>query len=286
MQYAIYLPTFGDLADARALADLAAEAEAAGWDGCFLWDHLAMWWDDSQPVVDSTVALAAVAMATERIRIGPIVTALPRRRPWKVARETATLDQLSGGRMILGVGLGANRHEFEAFGEEPDLRVRGAMVDEALTVITGLWTGEPFSHAGRFYSVAAAQFRPPTLQTPRIPIWVATSWPNRAPQERAWRWDGAIATMAQPGPFNVPTEAIAAIRAGAPDGEGRFDIALANGNPQWNLAADAAEAARYEDAGLTWWLEDIDPWRFGGDAEPPWQLGAMRERILAGPPRR
>ena len=105
MKFAIYVPNFGPFGNARVLADLAREAESAGWDGFFIWDHVIWSSPEEQPVVEPWVALTAIAMATERIRIGPIITPLPRRRPWQVARQAASLDQLSGGRLILGVGV-------------------------------------------------------------------------------------------------------------------------------------------------------------------------------------
>lgn len=283
MQYGVYLPTFGEYADARRLASLAADAEMAGWDGVFTWDHMAMWWDRATPVADTTVALAAIALATSRVCFGALVTPIPRRRPWKLAREMATLDRLGGGRLILGAGLGASRFEFEDLGEAEGLRARGAILDEGLEVLAGLWSGEPFSYRGEYYRVEEARFLPKPVQRPRIPIWVAVSWPNPKPLQRALRWDGAIVAMANPGPFNTPVEVFAEIRDQA--GERPFDLALANGNPEWDVQRDAEEVARYADAGLTWWLEDVGPWRFGAGEDPPWPLEAMRERVLVGPPR-
>lgn len=288
MNYAVYVPTFGEYADASVLASLAADAEGAGWEGFFIWDHLAMWWDRSAPVADTWVALTAIALATSRVRIGPLVTPLPRRRPHKLARETVSLDRLCGGRLVLGVGLGANEHEFEAFAETAGLAVRASMLDEGLQVLDGLWSGDDFGFHGEFYEVTGARFLPTPLQRPRIPIWVAGSWPKRAPFRRAAAWDGAICALAEPGDFNTPVEVVAAVRELAMRhraDDASFDLVIVNGNPAWDNDVDAAEVARYAAAGLTWWLEDISPWRFGGTAEPPWALGAMRERILAGPPR-
>jgi alkanesulfonate monooxygenase SsuD/methylene tetrahydromethanopterin reductase-like flavin-dependent oxidoreductase (luciferase family) len=281
MRYGVYLPTFGEYADPGRLASLAADAEEAGWDGVFTWDHMVMWWGRAAPVADTTVSLTAIALATSRVRLGALVTPIPRRRPWKLAREMVTLDRLSSGRLVFGAGLGANRFELEDLGEAEGLHARAAMLDEALEVLIGLWSGEPFSYEGEHYRVEA-QFLPTPMQQPRIPIWVAVSWPNPKPLQRALRWDGAIVAMAKPGPFNTPVEVFAEIRERA--GDRPFDLALANGNPEWDVEEDAEEVARYAEVGLTWWLEDIGPWRFGAGEDPPWPLEAMRERVLAGPP--
>jgi len=174
VQHALYLPVFGEFADAARLAAIASEAEEAGWDGVFIWEHLAMWWDRALPVVDTTVALTAISVATERIRFGALVTPLARRRPAKLAREMVSIDHLSSGRLMVGVGLGSNEHEFEALGEESDMRTRGEMLDEALEVVTGLWSGEEIAHRGIHYR-AGGCFLPRPVQEPRIPIWVAGS---------------------------------------------------------------------------------------------------------------
>ena len=169
MRFAINLPNFGEYGDARRLAELARETEAAGWDGFFIWD---VFGGDSAapvPVDDPWIALAAIAATTERIRLGTMVTPLPRRRPWKLARQAASLDHLSGGRLILGVGIGTPPEEFARFGEEPDPRIRAEMLDEGLEVLTGLWSGEPFSFHGRHYRVEEATLLPRPVQQPRIP---------------------------------------------------------------------------------------------------------------------
>src|SRR3954468_19670952 len=146
MQFAINTPNFGSFADVRLLAELAREAEDAGWDGFFVWDHIGGSSLQAIPMADPWVALTAMAMATSRVKLGPIVTPLPRRRPWKLARESVTLDHLSQGRLILGVGLGDPvATEFGSFGDETDPRRPAAMLDEGLEVLTGLWRGEPFS---------------------------------------------------------------------------------------------------------------------------------------------
>jgi alkanesulfonate monooxygenase SsuD/methylene tetrahydromethanopterin reductase-like flavin-dependent oxidoreductase (luciferase family) len=134
MKFGIYLPNFGSYGEARVLANLAQDAENSGWDGFFIWDHIA---GLTLPMVDPWVALAAIAVTTHRIRIGTTVTPLPRRRPWKLAREAVSIDHLSGGRLTLGVGIGGGESEWAHLGEQPDLKKRGVMLDEALSVLVG-----------------------------------------------------------------------------------------------------------------------------------------------------
>jgi len=192
MKFGIYLPNFGPFGYARVIADLAREAESAGWDGFFLWDHIATHDDDgvSLPHTDPWVALTAAAMQTTSIILGTTVTPLPRRRPHKLARETVTLDRLSSGRLILSVGIGLGKREWDHLGEETDLRSRGRMLDEGLEILAGLWSGEPFQFDGDHYHIEQAQFLPPPFQQPRIPVWVGGEWPNKRPFRRMARWDG------------------------------------------------------------------------------------------------
>src|SRR5271167_3108124 len=188
MKFAMYLPTIREFADVDVLADLAVKAEARGWDGCFLWDVLcpsdAEW---SGPAVDSWVALGVIATRTKRIRLGTMVTPMSRRRPWKLARETLTIDQLSRGRLVLGVGLG---DPSDLAGETLDARIRAEMLDEGLEILQRLWTGQSVTHSGKHYQFDSPGFLPSAFQTPRIPIWVGGSWPRRQPLRRAVQWDG------------------------------------------------------------------------------------------------
>lgn len=291
MRYGISIPPFADYSNPRTLAALAREAEAAGWDGFFIWDHMLF---GPIPVVDPWVALTAIALSTERIRIGPMVTPLPRRRPTKLARETVSLDRLSGGRLVLGVGIGESPWEWEYLGEQPDLRVRGAMLNEGLEVLTGLWSGEPFSFNGRHYRVEGelpdgtrrARFLPPALQSPRIPIWVAGVWPNKPPFRRAARWDG-IFPMKKGGAMPTPDdlrEMVAYVEAQRTSA-GPFDVVLAGATPGADPAEDAAIVAPYAGAGLTWWVESVDPWRYGWNWDGDWPVEAMNERVRRGPPK-
>lgn len=278
MHYGVTTPNWGDYGDPRLLAELACEAEAAGWEGFFIWDHIK--WPAQDPTADPWVALAAMAMRTERIRLGTLVTALPRRRPWKLARETLTLDQLSGGRLILGVGSGYFlNEEFAAFGEETDPKIRATKLDEGLEVLTGLWSGEPFSYDGTQYQVKNVCFTPPPVQRPRIPIWVAGTWPLKAPFRRAARWDGVVPIGRDFEKPLTPAEIrdIAAYIKEHRASQEPFEVAGGGQTPGRDAAEDAAIVAPYAEAGLTWWLEYRGPWLSS--------LAEVRERIRKGPPR-
>jgi alkanesulfonate monooxygenase SsuD/methylene tetrahydromethanopterin reductase-like flavin-dependent oxidoreductase (luciferase family) len=250
LQPALWLPLFDALADAAVVARLAAEAEEAGWHGLFVWDHL-RWHAPVRQVADPWITLAAVATATERVRLGPMVTPLARRRPAKVARETATLDRLSGGRLTLGVGLGSDRFgaELSRTGEQLDDRVRGQMLDEALEVLTAAWSGEPVHHRGEHYTVDGVQFLPRPVQRPGVPVWVA-GFPGKVrPLRRAARHDGFF-------PVNLDrpdqlAEVVAAIAALRQPPTAPYDVAV--GLPP------GADPAPWAEAGATWWLTEFPP---------------------------
>jgi alkanesulfonate monooxygenase SsuD/methylene tetrahydromethanopterin reductase-like flavin-dependent oxidoreductase (luciferase family) len=277
MRYAINIPNFGAIGDARALAELAHEAEESGWDGFFLWDHMGANWGESQ-FADPWVALSAIAMATSRIVLGPLVTPLPRRRPWKVAREAVTLDHLSNGRLILGVGIGSDSgQEYSAYGENPDDKAHGAMLDEELEIITSLWTTRPLDFDGACYHVHGVRHLPGPLQQPRIPIWVAAVWPNKKPFRRAARWDG-VYPLADDRPM-TPDELREALAYTLPlrsDTGARFDVLTVGHLDGADPAADAAVIAEWGDAGVTWWQEGF---------LPDQDLETARARIHGGPPR-
>lgn len=270
MNYGLYVPNIGSFADADALVEIARRADANGWDGVFVWDMITpVIVGPGQPpdAVDPWIVLAGMAVATERIRLGPLVTPLARRRPQKVARETVTLDRLSGGRVILGVGLGDSaQSEFAAFGDDDDPRVRAARLDEALEVLLGLWSGEPTSHRGEHFVVEETTFRPRAVQSPRIPIWTAGAWPRKRPARRAARFDGMfpIWTSLTPVDYGDQHEYLDRIRmlpehfrdlsayiAEQRESSGPFDLVL-NAKP----GTPAPEAVReYAASGVTWWLE-------------------------------
>jgi alkanesulfonate monooxygenase SsuD/methylene tetrahydromethanopterin reductase-like flavin-dependent oxidoreductase (luciferase family) len=251
MRYAINLPNFGSFGNPRLMANLAVEAEAAGWDGFFIWDHVLWLAPNNQPVAEPWVTLGAMAMATERIRLGPMVTPLPRRRPWQVARQAVTLDQLSNGRAVLGVGIGGDWFgDYSRFGEPADDRTHGEQLDEALQVVTGLWSAETFSYAGQHYTVRDTQFLPAPVQ-PRIPIWVAGVWPGTKPFRRAAQYAG-VAPIARGENNQLSPDDMRALRAYVQQHRTSaepFDVVM--GGPP--LAAE--QYAAYAAAGVTWYQD-------------------------------
>lgn len=280
MRHGIILTTFTD--DPRDLADAAVEAESAGWDGVFTWDAISI--GEGTTIHDPWVTMAAIAMRTERVRIGAILTPPARRRPWKLARETMTLDRLSKGRLILPVGLGTlDDPGFGNVGEPTEVRARAEMLDESLDILVGLWSGEPYGHEGRHYRFGPMTFRPTPVQRPRIPIWVAAAWPRERSMRRALRWDGMLVQVHDDTgrgrdvtPDDVRAIAEHAGRERAAAGlDGAWEIVVEGSTPADDPAAAEAEARRWADAGATWRLES--------DWAAP-SLEAVRRRIAAGPP--
>jgi alkanesulfonate monooxygenase SsuD/methylene tetrahydromethanopterin reductase-like flavin-dependent oxidoreductase (luciferase family) len=241
------------------MAELAAEAERAGWDGVFVSDHLQWLAPAPQPVADPWILLAAMAMTTQQIRLGILVTPVARRRPWKLARETITLDHLSGGRLVLGAGIGGDWiGEYSTFGESADDRLHGEQLDEGLAVLDGLWSGEPFSFSGSHYQIKETRFLPQPVQRPRIPIWVGGGWPRRQPLRRAARWDG-IVPFSHSGAFSPDdirslAETIRALRAD----DSAFDIVCYATAIVADGAVDSATIDQFAVAGATWWLHGLD----------------------------
>lgn len=267
MKHCLYVPPFGTFGDVNLLVDLAGVAERTGWDGFYLWDHVLF--ERDVPFVDPWVTLTAIACATERIRLGPLVTPLSRRRPWVVAREAVTLDHLSNGRLVLGVGLGIDFwREFSAFNEPAtDDAKRAALVDDGIEIIRGLWSGEEISYYGDAHTVEKVRFLPRPLQQPTIPIWSAALFPLRAgPTRRAARCDGVMPFR----PDHPPTpDDVRGIRADIEkhrSTDAHLDICMHG--PQ-------EEAKAYEAAGVDWygfsfWMEE--------------QLDWVRDLITRGPP--
>lgn len=280
MKYCIDVPNFGDWSDPRKFAEFAKQVEDAGWDGISVWDHILV--SDDMQVADPWILLAAAAMTTKRIRLMTMVTPLPRRHPWKLARECVSLDLLSEGRLTLGVGLGwPTDPEFTRFGGETDVRVRADMLDEGLDILTGLWTGEPYEFHGDHYDLEAVTFLPTPLQQPRIPIWVAAMWPKKRPVRRAARWDGIAPIIFDPETqeFGAPSPenigAIAAYAAAHRDTDAPFDLAVSGTHQPGEDISEWLE--ELEQAGATWWRDGWIPWL--GTPHEEWMAD-----ILQGPP--
>ncbi len=271
MRFGLNMPNFGDFADPATIVSLAQKAEAAGWDGFFVWDHINPFGEIPVPVADPWVLLTAVAQATHRLMVGPMVTPLPRRRPWVLARQTASLDGLSGGRLILGVGLGLPATtEYEAFGEESDLKIRAEKLDEGLAVLEGLWSGEPFEFQGKHYRVGRTRFLPTPVQKPRIPVWVAGALGKQGPLRRAARYDGYFPLKLDPntgedgGPISAEEFAQArgqleALRDGRP-----AEVVMIDGllDP---ASRDVDRLREFEAAGVTWNQAALDTREVGLD---------------------
>jgi alkanesulfonate monooxygenase SsuD/methylene tetrahydromethanopterin reductase-like flavin-dependent oxidoreductase (luciferase family) len=257
---------------------LASAAEDAGWDGFFLWDHMLA--RPGMAVADAWVTMAAVATATTRMHIGALVTPLPRRRPWVLARQMASLDHLSRGRLIAGIGLGDDGwKEFSSFGDEADPVKRGEMLDESLDVLQQLLGGGAVHFEGRHYRVETDPFGPTPQQDP-LPIWGAVRWPNRKPLRRIARLQGCFPIFPSSGAPPPPDPAdIVAIRTALEElgGSPSIDIAIRCALSLEDPAGVAKTVAALEDAGVTWILEAIAP---GEQAE-------LVERVVgSGPPAR
>ena len=255
VRFGLSFPNFGTYAEPSAIVSLALAAESAGWDGFFLWDHILV--ADGMPVSDPMVLLGAIGQATRSIKLGPMILALPRHRPWVVGRQAVTLDRLTGGRLILGVGIGYPPEvEFGTFGDPTDARMRADMLDEGLSIITGMWGAEAVEFAGDHYTVHRNRFEPSPVQVPRIPIWVAGGLPNLRPFRRAARFDGVYpirSDMRDLTPEEV-ANVVEYVRRHR-DTDAAFDVVV--GGP---IDGDLAPFQR---AGVTWYLTGPSP---GGES--------------------
>jgi alkanesulfonate monooxygenase SsuD/methylene tetrahydromethanopterin reductase-like flavin-dependent oxidoreductase (luciferase family) len=262
----LFLPPFDVLADPRLIADLAVEAEQAEWDGVFLWDHL-LYADPVQAISDPWTCCAAIAVRTERIEFGVMVTPLTRRRPQVLARQAAALDQLSGGRLVLGFGLGDDGGvgELSRFGEELQPRVRAARLDEGLDLLRGLLSGAEVDHDGTHFTARGVQFLPTATRPGGIPFWIGGRWPNAAPLRRAARFEGAfVISVPEPAGLTQVRETVAAARSG---GSAGFDVVV-----DLPVGADPQPWAA---AGATWVLTRLGPYSL--------DLAEVQRVVRAGP---
>jgi alkanesulfonate monooxygenase SsuD/methylene tetrahydromethanopterin reductase-like flavin-dependent oxidoreductase (luciferase family) len=258
VRFGLFFPQFEELAEPARVAELAVMAEEAGWSGFFLWDHMLA--RPGMAVCDPWIAMAAVAAATRDIRFGAMVTPLARRRPWVMARQAAALDRLSGGRLVIGVGLGDDGwREFSSFGDAAEPRERGVLLDESLEVLRRLLTGEDVDFDGNRLQVHSTPFLPKPAQDP-LPIWVAGRWPNRAPLARAARMQGCFPIFAGDPDF-PDADDVAGVRAeltrlGTPDG---YDLAITGKMRRLESDERAKAMATAESNGVTWLLEGFGP---------------------------
>ncbi len=282
MKYGLDLASAGAAGDPQSMGELAHIAEQSGWDGIFLEDYIIWQSHPDVPTYDPWITLAAMALRTQRVRLGTMVTPVARRRPWKLAQELVTLDHLSNGRMILGVGLGdtgesiSSDFSFGRFGELMDAKRRAHMLDEGIEIITRVWRGEPFSFNGEFYKIHDVQILPRPIQQPRIPVWVGGGYPNRGPVARALRWDGSC-LYKQKGHWMQPEDVrhlrgCVIARRGTLDG---YDITVGGGQRWEDEKKQRLYLESIASEGVTWWHEYIPP--DSGDFE------AQRRMIERGP---
>jgi alkanesulfonate monooxygenase SsuD/methylene tetrahydromethanopterin reductase-like flavin-dependent oxidoreductase (luciferase family) len=281
MKYGINIPNFGWFGDIDTLVEIAVEAEESGWDGFFLWDHMLVFKQEDMVLqfTDPWIALTAIACNTKKMKLGPLITPLPRRRPWKVARETVTLDHVSKGRLVLGLAIGAPPDvEFEYFGEVSDSKTRADMLEEGLDIITGLWSGEPFSYGGKHYQLNEMTFLPKPKQEPRIPIWIGGGVPYKTPFKRAARYDGVSPVNSKwPEPLTPKhLEDILEIITAERGNLKGYDVVVCGDTTGTDSKKDREIVETWKQAGATWFQENINGMRA--------EVDQLRERIRAGPP--
>jgi alkanesulfonate monooxygenase SsuD/methylene tetrahydromethanopterin reductase-like flavin-dependent oxidoreductase (luciferase family) len=287
MRFSVNIPNFGDFADATTVARTAAAAEEAGWDALLIWDHVVhdKHLRQGQPFGDPWMLLTAAALATTRLRLGTLVTPVARRRPHQLARQVATLDRLSHGRVILGAGLGGPiDDEYGSFGEPTEPAVLAERLDEGLELVNRYWSGDPVDFDGRHFKARDVRLLPTTVQRPRPPIWIGGFWPHRRPMRRAARWDGVapLFTDARHGvvpPVDQVRDLVTYVRKHRDEPARPFDVVL--GGATSGDRRQAADVIRpLADAGATWWDE-----RQLQTSDTLHQYAVVLRRIEQGPPR-
>jgi hypothetical protein len=278
MKFGLNATNFGKtFGNPKLAVELIEEAEKAGWDGFFLWDHI-LYPESKASVVDPFITLTAAAVRTNRIFLGTAVTPLPRRKPTKLARECVTLDHISNGRLILGVGLGVPE-ELRLIGEETSSKLLARMIAEQIKILNGLWSGEEFSFNGEFYNIEEVTFLPKPVQQPRIKLWGAGTWPNLGPFKRAVYLDGIIPVKAG---FDRPLtleewEQIIEYLKSEKELSENYDMARVYFFTGEDKQTELDNLKRFEEIGINWWIDSVSDWT--GDTE------TIREVIREGPPK-
>ncbi|GIG22031.1 hypothetical protein Cch01nite_27550 [Cellulomonas chitinilytica] len=273
-----FVGSFGSVVE---VVDMAVEAETHGWDGFFTWDGISL--EGLEEAWDPWVVLAAAAVRTSKIRLGALVFALPRRRPWVFAKQAVTVDHLSGGRVVLPVGLGVpdDRAVSGVAAEAPTVRERAELLDEDLAILEHAFRGETFSYSGKHHTVTDMRLLPRPLQQPRIPVWVVGSYPSERSMGRAARWDGVVPQLRGDRAMDPMTpadvaEVVGWVRAHREPGPVPYDVVIQGVLPEDPQEAVAASRALAE-AGATWFIES----RWDPKTATPDVLTA---RIRQGPP--
>ncbi|MEU6378815.1 LLM class flavin-dependent oxidoreductase [Streptomyces sp. NPDC046909] len=285
MRFSVNIPNFGDFADVRNVTKVAVAAEQVGWDGLFVWDHVLHRRHQGRPFADPWMLLTAAALATTRIRLGTLLTPVPRYRPQQLARQVATLDHMSGGRAVFAAGLGGPiEDEYLSFGDTAEPHVLAERLDEGLDLLGRYWSGEPVNHHGGHYEVRDVTLLPATVQRPRPPVWIGGFWPRRRPMRRAAQWDGAVPLFETARHGVVPDaadvrELVAYVsKHRTADAAHPYEFVLGGATP-----LDPAKAkdviGPLHDAGATWW--DERQIQTGPDLD---RLTPVLRRVEAGPP--
>jgi len=288
-------PTIFEYSDPANLVDLAQVTEGAGWDGYFICDHLLLDPEGMLPLADPSIVLGAIAAVTNRVIIGSMVTPVSRRRPWKLAKEFASLDQLSNGRIRIGVGLGGLDQEFSNFGEDPDKKVLAKKTDEGLAIMEQLHRGGVVNFDGEMYQVENARLLPGPVQHPRIPVWVGAMLPAKPGQRRAARWDGVMPhvmpanleenqdisgvdmrVLMSPSPEQI--REVVEFTSSLRETDEPFDVVACGITEGLTPDEVRKKMDAFEEAGATWWLEWLDCGR-------PETFKQVREQVGSGPPR-
>jgi hypothetical protein len=278
MKFGFIIPT----GTAEEIVKLASEAEEAGWDGVFYYDDIYV--DSKTEMSSAWPIMAAIAVTTKKIRFGSLLTAIGRRRPWEVARESVTVDQLSNGRLILPVGLGwVGDGAYTKAGMATDRKIRAELLDEGLEIIDGLWSGKPFRYSGKHNQMKTMTFKPRPVQRPRIPIWVVGAWPRPKSMRRVLKYDGLIPVIKKangshgeitPEKIREMKDFVLKNRTIQGNQRKHFDI-VNDGMTPINQKRAKEIVEPFADAGATWWMETM----WGTK-----QIQDVRERIRGGPP--